>query len=229
MSEEVKTAAETEVSEQAEAQEVPQDLSEAKAEGIVRLSGERDEKAQAKEDMRQRRERLLKGLSRAERRKNVTREDLILILDQITENMSQISHGLMADVNAMYSHHVFPALMWIDVFKSILIDAKLTTEDDLVSRFNSRIEELQKKALEAAKEKERQEAMAKAEAEKASGTSQEGEGAEPSEKIPENEVSEEAEEAEEVSSADDGDSELEDERKVEIDGPAHVEGRKLIV
>ena len=42
-------------------------------------------------------------------------------------------------------------------------------------------------------------------------------------------MSEEAEEAEEVSSADDGDSELEDERKVEIDGPAHVEGRKLIV
>lgn len=239
MSEEVKAA---EVSEQVEVDEKSQvagSLDEAKAEGIVHLS-EEAEKAQAKEDMKQRRERLLKGLNRADRRKNVTREDLILILDQFSENMSQISNGLMSDVNALYSHHVFPALMWIDVFKAILIEAKLTTEDDLIVRFNGRIKELQKKALEAAKEKEKQEAIAKAEAEKAQNAFQEEqkevehEAESVSEDLPEEEdVGNDAEAVDEIEQAEEESSDEEapvsEERKAEVSESAHVEGRKLVV
>jgi hypothetical protein len=80
----------------------------------------------------------------------VTRGELKDIMQQILDNMSELSQGLMQDVNSMYRNHVFPLQIRSQVLEELLYEKLSFSKQDIDKLCNEKIEELQKKAKEMA-------------------------------------------------------------------------------
>ena len=79
---------------------------------------------------------------------SVTRRELIEIMQQVTENINQISNYLMEDVNTLYSKHVFPFQIRMQVMEDIINDNGLATQEEIDKRVEKRIIALQEQAQE---------------------------------------------------------------------------------
>lgn len=77
-----------------------------------------------------------------------TRQEIVEIMTQLTDNVNQMGNYLMQDVNTMYSNHVFPFQMRLSVLEDIIIEKGLATQDDIAKRVEEKIEKLKEQAKE---------------------------------------------------------------------------------
>lgn len=76
----------------------------------------------------------------------VTRGELKGIMQQILDNMGELSNGLMQDVNSMYRNHVFPMQIRTQVLEELLYEKTGMTKEEVDALFDKKILELQEKA-----------------------------------------------------------------------------------
>lgn len=80
----------------------------------------------------------------------VTRGELKDIMQQVLDNMGELSNGLMQDVNSMYRNHVFPMQIRTQVLEELLYEKVGMTKEEIDIQFDKKISELQEKAKEMA-------------------------------------------------------------------------------
>lgn len=76
----------------------------------------------------------------------VTRGELKGIMQQILDNMGELSNGLMQDVNSMYRNHVFPMQIRTQVLEELLYEKTGMKKEEVDALFDKKILELQEKA-----------------------------------------------------------------------------------
>ena len=81
-------------------------------------------------------------------RQAVTRKELIEVLQQVTTSVQEMSQFLMDDMNTLYAQHLFPNEIKMSVLEKILIDKGLTTEEEVLTLYTGKIEEMNKQAQE---------------------------------------------------------------------------------
>lgn len=99
-------------------------------------------------------------LSRTDRRQKVTRGEVIDIVQQIMDNINQISSYLMQDINTLYSKHVFQYQIQTGVIEDLLIEKGLVTKKELEDKYDEKIKALQEKAREIKEEMDGSERLA---------------------------------------------------------------------
>ena len=107
-------------------------------------------------------------LSRTDRRAKVTRGEVIDIVQQIMDNINQISSYLMQDINTLYSKHVFQYQIQTGVIEDLLIEKGLVTKEELEKKYDEKIKALQEKAREIKEEMDGSERLATEEEDKES-------------------------------------------------------------
>lgn len=100
------------------------------------------------------------NLTRTERRQKVTRGEVIDIVQQIMDNINQISSYLMQDINTLYSKHVFQYQIQTGVIEDLLIEKGLVTKEELEEKYDEKIKALQEKAREIKEEMDGTERLA---------------------------------------------------------------------
>lgn len=78
----------------------------------------------------------------------VNRREFIEVLQQYTDNFNEVVNYLMDDMNTLYAKQLFPFQIYSDILVDLLIENGITTREDIVSRYNFKIKELQDKAVE---------------------------------------------------------------------------------
>lgn len=86
--------------------------------------------------------------------RKASRKEVIDIVQQVMDNVNQISHYLMEDVNTLYSKHVFPFQIQVGVMEDLLVEKGLVTEKELNDKYNEKIKMLQEKAREIKEDKD---------------------------------------------------------------------------
>ena len=79
---------------------------------------------------------------------NPTRQEVIEIMEQVGENINQISDYLMQDVNTMYSQHVFPFQIRLEAIENLLVAKGIFTKEEVNSEAERLFDELKEKAQE---------------------------------------------------------------------------------
>lgn len=79
-------------------------------------------------------------------KKKISRAEFMEVMAQVSDNINQISHYLMEDMNMMYSRQVFPFQIRLAVLEDILIEKGLTTREEISERADKMFKELEEKA-----------------------------------------------------------------------------------
>lgn len=94
----------------------------------------------------------IEGIEELKSKKNmtakVTRKEFIDIMEQVRDNIAQMSTYLMQDMNTLYAQNVFPFQLRMEILEEILKEKGFTNEEDLKERYNKKIEILKEKARE---------------------------------------------------------------------------------
>lgn len=99
-------------------------------------------------------------LSRTDRRAKVTRGEVIDIVQQVMDNINQISSYLMQDINTLYSKHVFQYQIQTGVIEDLLVEKGIVTQKELEEKYDEKIKALQEKAREIKEEMDGSERLA---------------------------------------------------------------------
>lgn len=76
----------------------------------------------------------------------VTRKELIEILQQIADNMNQSNQYLIQDVNTLYSKHVFPVQIQMQVLLDLLDEKGIIKKEEVDKKYSETVKEMLEKA-----------------------------------------------------------------------------------
>lgn len=101
----------------------------------------------------------VKGVSEIENEEvdlnaSVTRGEFIDILTQISENINQMTQYQMDDMNTLYAQHLFPNEIKMSVLESIIMDKLGVTAEELTSKYNECLKDMEERAKELKAEKD---------------------------------------------------------------------------
>jgi hypothetical protein len=84
----------------------------------------------------------------ADMKRKATRQEVVEITQQILENISIISNGLMEDLNILYSQQVFPFQMTLWAIEQLLIEKGILTKEEIDAKVEERKQDLLSRAKE---------------------------------------------------------------------------------
>lgn len=66
--------------------------------------------------------------------KPVTRKEFVDVLEQMTNNLNELTRYLTSDVNVMFQRYVYPILMKQEAIIELLTEKGILTRDEIMSR-----------------------------------------------------------------------------------------------
>jgi hypothetical protein len=84
----------------------------------------------------------------ADMKRKVTRQELIDIMQQVSDNIGVISNGLMEDLNTLYAQQLFPFQMTVWAIEQLLIEKNVFTKEEIDNKVEERKQDLLNRAKE---------------------------------------------------------------------------------
>lgn len=84
----------------------------------------------------------------ADMKRKVTRQEVIEIMQQVSDNIGIISNGLMEDLNMLYGQQVFPFQMTLWAIEQLLIEKGILTKEEIDNKVEERKQDLLSRAKE---------------------------------------------------------------------------------
>ena len=81
-------------------------------------------------------------------KRKVTRQELIEIMQQVSDNIGVISNGLMEDLNTLYAQQLFPFQMTVWAIEQLLIEKGVLTKEEIDNKVEERKQDLLNRAKE---------------------------------------------------------------------------------